>query len=148
VQPAAWRPARAGLGLLFSISRIGPSHFLLPRFSSAPARAGPKCSCGHAPSLASLTGGTRRSAASPFSVRNRAGVMVPTGRNPELHGILFQAKVSWDYLSKPHGIAYPLYVNFHAVCPSSRPQAPKTLEATVGSNSTSTSFFGYCKLFQ
>jgi hypothetical protein len=74
--------------------------------------------------------------------------MVPTERNPELHGILFQAKVSWDYLSKPQVIAYILYVNFRAVRPSSRPQAPKTLEAVVGPNSTSTSFFGYCKLFQ
>jgi hypothetical protein len=73
--------------------------------------------------------------------------MVLTERNPKLHEILFQAKVLWDYLSKPQVIAYLLYVNFHAVFPSSRPQAPKTLEAAVGPNSTSTSFFGYCKLF-
>jgi hypothetical protein len=34
------------------------------------------------------------------------------------------------------------------ICSISRPQAPKTLEAAVRPNSTSTSFFGYCKLFQ
>jgi hypothetical protein len=41
------------------------------------------------PSLVSLMGGTRRSAASSLSFRYRAGVMVPTEQNPELHGILF-----------------------------------------------------------
>jgi hypothetical protein len=35
--------------------------------------------------------------------------MVPTERNPKLHGILFQAKVPWDYLSKPQVIAYLVY---------------------------------------
>jgi hypothetical protein len=72
-----------------------------PFFPHPRGPAQSRCSSALPPSLVSLTGGTRRSAASSLSVRNRAGVMVPTERNPELHEILFQAKVSWDYLSKP-----------------------------------------------
>jgi hypothetical protein len=64
------------------------------------------------------------SAASSTLTRDQAGVEHGVLRfNPELHGILFQAKVPWDYLSEPQVIAYLFYVNFSVVCPSSWPQA-------------------------
>jgi hypothetical protein len=50
-----------------------------------------------------------------YPVRNRAGVEHGVLRfNPELHEILFQVKVPWDCLSKPHVIAHLFYVNFSA----------------------------------
>jgi hypothetical protein len=117
-----------------------------PFFSSRAAWAGPGC---HSRALPS------------FLFRWRAG---PTGQ-PRLPSLFvtepeswyrpneipsftgFSSKqVLWDYLSKPQVIAYLLYVNFRAVCPSSRPQAPKTLEAAVGFNSPSTSFLYHLKL--